>query len=66
MIKKIAITLISLYQATLSPLAKQILGIKKICLLNPSCSVYAKNSIEKYGVIKGTKMGLIRIWHCRP
>jgi putative component of membrane protein insertase Oxa1/YidC/SpoIIIJ protein YidD len=66
MLKKIAIILISLYQATLSPLTKQMLGIKKICRFDPSCSVYAKNSIEKYGLIKGTKMGIIRIWHCRP
>lgn len=66
MIKKIAISLISLYQAALSPLIKQLLGIKRICKFDPSCSVYVKQSIEKYGVINGTKKGIIRIWHCRP
>lgn len=64
--KKLAILIISLYQIFLSPLLNQIIGIRKICRFSPSCSEYTKISIEKYGLIKGIKMGLTRLLHCHP
>ena len=36
------------------------------CKYYPTCSEYTKQAIEKYGVIKGTGIGLARIIRCNP
>jgi len=36
------------------------------CRMVPSCSEYAGEAIEKYGVIKGGWMAVKRIVSCRP
>ena len=68
--KKILIKIISFYQKYIS-LDTGILyryGIvsKKICHMYPTCSEYVKQSVEKYGVAKGTYLGLRRIFKCHP
>ena len=40
--------------------------IKPSCVFYPSCSEYTKQAIEKYGVLKGTYLGLNRILRCHP
>jgi putative membrane protein insertion efficiency factor len=68
MFKKIALKLIRLYQKTLSldhgPLA--FLYSEGFCRYNPTCSMYAYQAIEKYGVAKGSWVGLKRILRCTP
>jgi putative membrane protein insertion efficiency factor len=39
---------------------------KPNCKFYPTCSVYAKEAIEKYGSYKGTIMALRRILRCTP
>ncbi len=60
--KKLAIKLIDLYQKYLAPVN---FGIYT-CRFSPSCSDYTKLAIEKYGVIKGSIMGVWRIIRCNP
>ncbi|MCF6096258.1 membrane protein insertion efficiency factor YidD [Thermovorax subterraneus] len=60
MIKKIVIYLIVFYQKTISPLKP------RSCRFYPSCSEYAKLSIEKYGVLAGGMKALKRIIKCHP
>ena len=36
------------------------------CRFTPSCSTYALQAIEKYGVLKGGWMGVRRILRCHP
>ena len=36
------------------------------CRFIPSCSEYAYEAVEKYGVIKGLYLGFKRILRCRP
>ncbi len=55
------ILLIRLYQLTLSPL----LGANK-CRYQPTCSYYAIEAIEEWGVLKGTYMAIKRILRCHP
>jgi putative membrane protein insertion efficiency factor len=52
-----------------------ILGVYKVivspflppaCRFEPTCSDYAKQAVEKYGVIRGSWMGLKRILRCQP
>lgn len=51
---------IRLYQATLSP------HVPGGCRFHPSCSHYAHEAIETYGVLRGTRLGLGRILRCHP
>lgn len=36
------------------------------CTRNPSCSHYTEQAIRKYGLIKGSAKGLVRIIRCGP
>ena len=59
--KKILIFLIRFYKRYISPLKGG-----PVCRFIPSCSTYAIQAIEKYGAIKGTRLGLARIIRCNP
>ena len=58
--KKILILNIKLYQKILSPY------LGRNCRFYPTCSQYAINAIEKYGIIKGVFKSIIRILKCHP
>ncbi|MCI9063198.1 MAG: membrane protein insertion efficiency factor YidD [Clostridia bacterium] len=36
------------------------------CKFYPTCSEYTKQAIEKYGALKGSFLGIIRILRCNP
>ena len=48
------------YQLVLSPL----LGPR--CRFYPTCSCYAHTAIERFGVFRGTWLGIRRILRCHP
>jgi len=52
--------LISFYQKNIS------VFIKPSCVFYPSCSEYTKQAIDKYGVLKGFYLGILRILRCHP
>ena len=54
------ILLVRCYQWTLSPL------IGRQCRFEPSCSRYFIGAIRKYGAIRGTWKGTLRICRCHP
>ena len=58
--QKIVITLIRGYQRFLSPL----LGSN--CRFNPTCSSYAIEAVNRFGVIKGSYLASKRISRCHP
>jgi uncharacterized protein len=60
-IKKLIIFMIKLYQKYISPL-------KRIpsCIYTPTCSLYALEALEKYGVFKGSYLAIRRILRCHP
>ena len=58
--KKIAITSIRLYQLTIS----SVIGPR--CRFYPTCSHYSLTAIERFGLIKGTAMGIRRLIKCHP
>lgn len=54
------ILLVRVYQWTLSPL------IGRQCRFEPSCSRYFIGAVRKYGAIRGTWKGTLRICRCHP
>jgi len=51
---------ISLYQTAISPL------LPRSCRFFPSCSEYAKEAVERYGVIRGSWLAILRLLKCQP
>jgi putative membrane protein insertion efficiency factor len=58
--KGLALTLISVYQRYLR------YYLPPSCRFHPSCSEYSKESIERFGLIKGILLTLKRIVRCHP
>ena len=66
--KKIVIFFIIVYQKTLSP-DHGLFSFKYpygYCRHYPSCSQYTKEVVEKFGVIKGLFLGVVRLLKCNP
>jgi len=58
--KNILIYFIKLYQKHIS----KYLG--RNCRYYPTCSEYTIQAVDKYGIIKGSILGIIRILKCNP
>ena len=58
--KKVLIALIRLYQRTIS------VKTPPSCRFTPTCSAYAIQAIERFGVIKGCGLAVWRILRCNP
>ncbi|MBL1148500.1 MAG: membrane protein insertion efficiency factor YidD [Pseudomonadota bacterium] len=52
--------LIKFYQLMISPLKQP------CCRFHPTCSAYARQAVQKYGVLKGGWLFLIRFMKCHP
>lgn len=57
--RKIGLGLIIAYQ-------KLTLWMPPTCRYSPSCSHYAYEAIERYGLLRGSAMGMRRIARCNP
>jgi uncharacterized protein len=60
----IALVVISVYRAVLSPLLFSLCGPR--CRFEPSCSVYAAEAISRYGLDRGGLMAFKRLLKCQP
>lgn len=54
------VTLVRLYQVTLSPI------FGGACRFEPSCSSYAIEAIDRHGAWKGVKLAGARLLRCHP
>jgi uncharacterized protein len=59
-VRKLLIGLIQIYRRFLSPM------LPPTCRYEPSCSLYTMQAIEKYGVLRGLLMGILRVLRCHP
>ncbi len=59
-IARLAVLTIRGYQVTLSPL------LPSACRYQPTCSAYALEAVERYGLLRGGWMGARRILRCHP
>ena len=60
---KIAILFIWIYQKTFSKIFS-LFGLR--CKYYPTCSCYAKQAIEVYGICKGIRLTAWRLLRCQP
>lgn len=54
------IVLIKIYQLLISPL------FPSSCRYAPTCSTYTLEALKKYGLLKGSWLGIKRISRCHP
>ena len=59
-VSKLMILLIRFYQKCISP------RFPSTCRFYPTCSTYFIQALEKYGVFKGSYLGIKRILRCHP
>jgi uncharacterized protein len=60
--KNFLLTLIRQYKKYLSPTN---FGFHT-CRFTPSCADYTYEAVEKYGTVKGSWLGLLRVLRCNP
>ena len=60
LLRRASIGLIRVYRRYLSPM------LPAACRYTPSCSLYTLQAIEKYGVLWGVPMGVLRVLRCHP
>lgn len=60
MLRRFFIVLIRGYQRYVSPLTP------KTCRYEPTCSQYTVEALQKHGAIKGSWLGIKRIFSCNP
>jgi putative membrane protein insertion efficiency factor len=59
-VRVVPLFLIRCYQVAISPM----LGAN--CRFYPSCSCYTHTAIERFGVLRGTWLGMRRLLRCHP
>lgn len=58
--RKLLIALIQLYRLVISPM----LGPR--CRFLPTCSEYTQEALQRHGVLRGSWLGLRRLFKCHP
>ena len=60
MVKKVVILLIKFYRNCISPYKRP------CCRFIPTCSAYALEAVERYGIFRGGYLSIRRILKCNP
>lgn len=58
--RRIAVLCLLFYKSALSPL------LPSFCKFYPTCSVYAREAVERHGVRRGLVLAARRLLKCRP
>ena len=58
--KRLALAPIRAYQRRISPL------LPRRCRYHPTCSAYAVQAIESFGILRGCVLALWRVLRCNP
>lgn len=58
--KQLLLALIRIYQYAISPF------LGRRCRFFPSCSEYTAEALQKYGAVKGIRLGAKRLSRCHP
>ena len=58
--RELVSALLRFYKRWISPL------LPSACRYEPTCSVYMREAVERYGVLRGVGKGLRRLLRCHP
>ncbi|GAB3259262.1 membrane protein insertion efficiency factor YidD [Larkinella harenae] len=58
--KTVLIAFVRVYQGAISPY------LPNACRYTPTCSQYMIEAVQKYGAVKGGRLGLQRMARCHP
>lgn len=58
--KRPVLWVLGVYKRRISP------GLPPACRFHPTCSEYAYEAVEKYGMIKGGRLAIWRVLRCNP
>lgn len=58
--QKVALFALAAYKSILSPI------LPSACKFYPTCSMYAREAVERHGVMKGSWLAAKRLIRCRP
>ena len=57
---RIVLAPVRLYQRVISP------ALPRRCKYHPTCSAYATQAIERYGILRGAVLAVWRVLRCNP
>ncbi|HRJ19095.1 MAG TPA: membrane protein insertion efficiency factor YidD [Bryobacteraceae bacterium] len=60
MIRILLLALLDGYKRFISPL------LPSACRFHPTCSIYMRDAVDRYGAARGVLMGLRRLARCHP
>jgi uncharacterized protein len=63
-VSAVAILLVRVYRAVVSPLVPQTVGGR--CKYHPSCSQYALDALREFGFLRGVFLAAWRLLRCNP
>jgi uncharacterized protein len=58
--KTVVLAMLRFYKRAISP------SLPPSCRFQPTCSEYAYEAIDKYGILKGGRLAIWRILRCNP
>lgn len=58
--KRPVLAVLRFYKRAISP------NLPPACRFHPTCSEYAYEAVEKYGIIKGGRLAVWRVLRCNP
>ena len=58
--KRPVLAILRFYKRAISP------NLPPACRFHPTCSEYAYEAVEKYGIIKGGRLAVWRVLRCNP
>ncbi len=67
--KRLVLASIRFYQRYLSPdtgILRSLWLVDSACRFRPTCSEYAYQAINRYGILRGSLLGVKRIVRCHP
>lgn len=57
---RLSVALLAFYKAAISP------WLPRACRFEPTCSVYAREAIERHGFLRGSSLAFRRLLRCHP